>query len=126
MCKTAEPLVTDKQMSTDHDVHTLHQRIDNLTKKTEDFNKEVVKRLSELHTDVRVIRETCKYRGATCAVHVEELDQMMRGNGGPGVLTRLTTVEQKGHSKEKYAYLVIGALLSGLLSLTITLVSKLV
>lgn len=121
-----------KQMMDEDDKKILCSRMSAMTAKFEKCNGEVVSKLNKIHTDVAVIKETCKVRGETCAVHVEEMDKTLRGNGGNGVLTRLTAQEQKykelekrGSGKEKFAYLVIGALIASSFSLGIALVIKL-
>lgn len=121
-----------ERIAKEDDVRTLHSRIDAMTAKFEKCNGEVVSKLNSIATDVAVIKKTCEQRGKTCAVHVEKMDKILRGNGGNGVLTRLTAQEQKskelekrGLGKEKFAYLIIGALIAGSFSLGVTLIIKL-
>ena len=111
-------------MSEDSDVRRLHERIDEVLEKFES----VANKLIELHTDVKVIKEAGKRRDILCIAHntrTDTLDVSLRGNGKEGVLARLSTVEQRGLGKERFAYLVIGALGSGLFTLGIVLIVKL-
>ncbi len=89
----------------------------------------VLNKLAELHADVKVIREASSRRDTACLAHnrrTDELDISLRGNGKQGILVRLNAVEQQDSSKEKFAYLIIGALVTGLFSLGLVLVVKLV
>lgn len=95
----------------------VHKRIDT-----------ILDRLAELHTDVKVIKEASSRRDAACLAHnrrTDELDISLRGNGKKGILVRLNVVEQRSSGKEKFAYLIIGALVTGLFSLGVILVVKL-
>lgn len=109
-------------MTSEKDVETLHSRIDKLAEKFEVCNSEVVKKLTGIHTDVEIIKKTCSTRELTCAKRVNELDIMMRGNGKKGVLTRVETLETKSASKEKFAFLIIGATVTGCISLLIAMI----
>ncbi|MEA1999534.1 MAG: hypothetical protein U9N61_09495 [Euryarchaeota archaeon] len=122
-----------EQMANDEDVKTLHSRVDAMTKKFETCNGQVVDKLNNIATDTALIKKTCETRGKTCSVHVDDMDKTLRGNGGEGVLTRLATnekrcddIEKRAAGKEKFAYLIIGALTAGMFSLGVALIMKLV
>lgn len=128
MCKPEAASNGTEYMAEDTDVQRLHERIDEVFEKFEKSSKAVADKLTELHTDVKVIKEASKRRDASCVAHNERTDKLdvsLRGNGKDGALARLTVVEQRGSGKEKFAYLVIGALTSGLFALGIALVIKL-
>ena len=115
-----------EQMTSNDDVKTLHSRIDALTIKFEKCNGEVISTLNKIATDVAIIKKTCDTRGKTCATHVDDMDVTLRGNGKDGVLTRLGKLEQRSTGKEKFAYLIIGALAAGSVSLGVAMVMYLV
>lgn len=119
-----ETLENEGAMANDKDIETLHKRIDKLTSKFEKCNGEVVDKLNVIYTAVEVIKKTCETRGKTCARHVTELDTMVRGNGKKGILTRLEKLETTTTSKEKFAFLIIGAAVTGCVSLILTLLFK--
>jgi hypothetical protein len=90
----------------------------------EDIEK-ISNKLNELLLDVRVIKNTCKTRGTTCAKHVSDLDVTIRGNGKNGLVTRVNSLEQKSGSREKFVFLIMGSLGVGVISLLIALVINL-
>lgn len=115
-------------MADSTDVTRLHDRIDEVLEKFEESNKVMANKLTELHTDVKVIKEAGKQRDLACTAHnrrTDKLDVSIRGNGKEGVLVRLNAVEQRGLGKERFAYLIIGALVSGLFALGLTIIIKL-
>ena len=70
-------------------------------------------KLSALHVDVRVIKDTYGEYNTT----VRALDKAIRGNGVKGLNTRVSTLEDRDAKKDKFVYIVIGALVSLLVSL---------
>lgn len=86
-----------------------------LTEKFDSFSKECTQKLSELHTDIVVIKRDVS--------RVERLDKLVRGNGAKGLVTRVSSLEDKGSGKEKYAYMIIGGLVSGLFALGVILIT---
>ena len=126
MCEDLE--VSESDMATNTDVKRLHERIDTTLEKIEKSNRVVAEKLVELHTDIKVIKEAGKRRDTACLAHhkrTHEIDVSIRGNGKEGVLVRLAGVEQRDAGKDKFAYLIIGALLSGILALIVAGVIKL-
>jgi DNA anti-recombination protein RmuC len=109
---------------TDDDLRRTHERIDTLSKQTEESNQKVVEKLNELHTDIKVIKTTCSHRGKTCAVKVESLDKALRGNGKIGILTRISALEDTSTSKEKFVYLVLGCASTAFVSLLIAFILR--
>ena len=86
-----------------------------LTKKFDDFSEKCSKKLAELHTDVVVIKRE--------VVRVERLDKIVRGNGDApkGLVTRVSSLEDKGIGKEKFVYVVLGCLITSVFTLGVTL-----
>jgi len=107
-------------MVTDPDVLHINKRIDSLNDKFDNHNSKIVKKLSELHVDVRLITSTKEQHKED----VENLDKIVRGNGSPGMLVRLATLEQRSSSKEKFAYLIIGCLITSCLGAVIVGIAK--
>lgn len=111
-------------MAEDTSIDRLHERIDEVLTKS----GVMAEKLNALHTDVKVIKEAGRRRDVACITHnrrTDELDVSMRGNGKDGVLVRLRAVEQSGSGKEKFAFLVIGAFVSGIFALGIALLIRL-
>lgn len=114
-----------ESMADNKDVETLHQRIDKLTDRFEICNGDIMNKLNAIQNIVDVIKNTCKSRGETCAKHVVELDRTVRGNGKEGLVTRITSLEQRSTGKEKFAYFIIGVLGTAAVSVIIAFVSHL-
>jgi len=95
-------------MVSDPDVLHINKRIDKLNEKFDHHNTKVVKKLGELHVDVKLMNSSTTQHKED----VESLDRIIRGNGSPGMLVRVATLEQRGSSKEKFAYLIIGCLIT--------------
>ncbi len=109
---------TDDMISS-NDMFRLHERMDTMVQKFENSVKEIDEKLDNIRTDVTIIKQTCEMRGETCSKHVLELDKIIRDRNG--LLTRVSTVEQNSTGKEKFAWLTIGALVAGAISLIIAL-----
>lgn len=102
---------------------------ENLTRLSTRFDKntgEIFTKLNKIHTDVEVIKTTCEQRSETCAKRVINLDKTIRGNSGSGLLTRVKTLENQSSTKEKFVWLIVGVLGTGLVSLLIALVVNLI
>ena len=128
MCESEATPDRTEHMSGDDEVTRLRKRIADLLEKFEKSNEIVARRLTELHTDVKVIKEGSKRRDLACTahhLHTDKLDISLRGNGKEGILVRLNAMEQRGSGKERFAYTIIGALISGMLALGIALIIKL-
>ena len=99
----------------------IHARVDSVWLDV----KRIVKELSELRSDIRVIKTTCIARGETCAAHVGELAQAIRGDGGEaaGLGARVSIIEKRNPSKDKVAWFIIGCLSSGIVSLFTALIA---
>lgn len=116
-----------EEMNDELVIQRLHDRVDSVLNKVEKSNQTITERLSDLHADVKVIKETSELREEACKKHndkTEMLDVSIRGNGKKGVLTRLNEVEKRSNTKDKIAYIVIGALTSGVFALVIALITK--
>lgn len=90
------------------DAAELGKKIEVLFEKFDRFSSETSIKLNALHVDVVVIKKELH--------HIEQIDKIVRGNGG-GLVTRVTRLEDKGSGKEKWSFLVIGGLISGLIAL---------
>lgn len=113
--------MADQQEQIVVDLNRLHARIDNVTK---DFNEHcdiIVNKITEIHTEVKLIAQVCKSRGEV----VTHLEKTIRGNSNPGLTSRVELLENTSNSKEKFGYLVIGCLGTGLVSLLIALIINL-
>lgn len=115
-----------EDMAEDKDVETLHNRIDKMTIRFEKCNGDVMNKLNAIQNDVNIVKTTCNSRGETCAKHVNELDKTVRGNGKNGLVTRVTSLEQRSTGKEKFAYLVIGILGTAAVSVVVALIAQLI
>ena len=107
------------------DTTRVHTRIDILGSKFEKSHTALLAKLNEIITDVKVMKKTCETRKVTCAAHVEDMDKTLRGNGQEGVVARLGAVEKQGTGREKFAYLVIGVLITSVVSLALAMVTQL-
>jgi hypothetical protein len=103
-------------------VTRLYKRIDKVSEEFDATKGELSDKLNSLHSDVRVLLETCKQRGKTCHSTVLQLDRTIRGNGGDGLSSRVSTLENIKSDKEKYSFLIIGAASTACISLLIALV----
>jgi hypothetical protein len=64
---------------------------------------------SEQYTDV------CRSEFAAIRRSIEKLDESIRGNGKPGITTRLDRIEQAAKGMAKLTWLIVG----GVVSLTV-------
>lgn len=116
-----------KIMVEESDITRIHARIDRLGGKFDDCNHKVLESLSSVISDLKVLTKLFTEREKACkshTIHTDELDTTLRGNGKKGVLARLAAIEQKDDSKEKFAYLIIGALGSGVIALIVKLIGS--
>jgi hypothetical protein len=97
-------------------VTRLYKRIDKVSEEFDATKGELSDKLNSLHSDVRVLR------GKTCHSTVLQLDRTIRGNGGDGLSSRVSTLENIKSDKEKYSFLIIGAASTACISLLIALV----
>ena len=111
----------------------IHKRIDDISKnfndkigeaskKFEENSRRIIDVVSEVASDVKVIKSTCKVRGETCAKQVFDLDQSIRGNGSKGVLARMGSLEESDKWKSKLIFAAIGCILTIISSIAVFLV----
>lgn len=98
-------------------MRAIDKRIETLFEKVEETNE----RVNAVHTDVKVIKNTCQQRGENCRQTVIQLDKTIKGNGVDGLLTRVSNLEKTSGRKEKFVYLIIGCLGTAFVSLLVAL-----
>lgn len=89
----------------------LQKVIDKLISKVEKMEVDV----QEIRSDVRYIKEAGNKRDES----LEEIDESLRGNGKPGLTSRITQVESWIESQKKFQWIVIAALVSELIGLVL-------
>ena len=57
----------------------------------------------------------CKDEFAQVHTKLDKLDESIRGNGKPGILVRLDRLEQRDAKRNKFVWLVVGALVSAII-----------
>ena len=66
----------------------------------------------------------CKGEFASIHVKLDRMDEAIRGNGKPGIQTRLDRLEQERISRSKVTWFIIGALTTIAGSITTTLLVR--
>jgi hypothetical protein len=74
-------------------VAQLQERIAKVADELDETKSELTEAISSLHSDIRVLLETCKHRGKTCHIAVSQMSSTLHGNGGDGLLTRVSLLE---------------------------------
>jgi hypothetical protein len=103
-------------MTTD-ETSRIEKRVDKMDERLE----AALELMHIIYTDVKIIKSTCETRGATCSKHFIDIEEKVSkletdidgGSEAEGMRVRVSKLESRDSSKEKYLYLIIGALLSG-------------
>jgi hypothetical protein len=106
----------------------IEKRVDRLDERVE----EAIKLMNAIYTDVKIIKTTCENRGSVCMerfVNIEKkvirLETDIDGEADrSGFRTRVAKLEDKSQSKEKYLFLTIGALGTGVITLAFFFLEK--
>ena len=57
----------------------------------------------------------CKDEFAQIHTKLDKLDESIRGNGKPGILVRLDRLEQRDVKRNKFVWIVVGAVVSAII-----------
>ena len=68
----------------------------------------------------------CKDEFGSIHTKLDKLDEAIRGNGKPGIQTRLDRLEQDAAVRSKLLWLIAGSAITGAVSLVITVILQFV